>query len=144
MWSNVIRKRRSKIRGIECLTMTKINLYFVQAFCSKGRRYYYFRRRGEKRIKLPGLPGSKEFMEAYSIAVGRTSSNIGASKHAKGSVAALIGKYFETSHFKEEIGEHTRCQIRQGLNKFREEFGANPVALLERKHLAEILAKLKP
>jgi integrase len=66
------------------------------------------------------------------------------SKHAKGSVAGLIGKYFETSHFKEEIGEHTRCQIRQGLNRFREEFGADPVALLERKHLAEILAKLKP
>ena len=37
--------------------MTSIRLRFVQASFVKGRRYYYFRRPGCARVRLPGLPG---------------------------------------------------------------------------------------
>jgi hypothetical protein len=33
------------------------------------RRRYYFRRRGFKKVALPGLPGSQEFMAAYQAAL---------------------------------------------------------------------------
>ena len=38
--------------------MTSIGFRFVQASFVKGRRYYYFRRPGCARVRLPGLPGS--------------------------------------------------------------------------------------
>jgi integrase len=124
--------------------MTKINLDFVHVVTAKGRRYYYFRQRGKKRVKLPGVPGSKEFMAAYSAMVEEAQSSAGgAGRSAKGSVAALIALYFQTAHFQMEIGEHTRAQIRLGLNKFRDEYGDMQIALCQRKHLSAILLKLE-
>ena len=45
--------------------MAKLTLKYVNE--SKGN--YYFRRKGCKRIKLPGLPGSEAFNEAYQLAL---------------------------------------------------------------------------
>jgi hypothetical protein len=43
-----------------------IRLKYIHAFRDRaGRMRYYFRRLG-KRTALPGLPGSDEFMRAYS------------------------------------------------------------------------------
>jgi hypothetical protein len=43
-----------------------IRLKYVHAFRDRaGRMRYYFRRHG-KRSPLPGLPGSGDFMDAYS------------------------------------------------------------------------------
>ena len=49
--------------------MTKLHLKYVQAFRSGGDVYYYFRRHGQTRVRLPGLPGSAEFMAAYQAAL---------------------------------------------------------------------------
>ena len=49
--------------------MTRIRLRFVQAFIARGNVYYYFRKPGCGRIRLPGLPGSSEFMAAYQAAL---------------------------------------------------------------------------
>jgi hypothetical protein len=62
--------------------MTKIRLRFVQAFVANGRSYYYFRKPGCARIKLPGLPGSEAFMTAYQEALGAAPPEIGASKRS--------------------------------------------------------------
>ena len=49
--------------------MTRIRLKFVQAWVDReGRVHRYFRRPGYPRIRLPGLPGSAEFMAAYQEA----------------------------------------------------------------------------
>lgn len=43
-----------------------IALRYVNAFRDRfGRTHYYFRRCG-KRTRLPGEPGSREFMDAYA------------------------------------------------------------------------------
>lgn len=47
--------------------MTKIDLPGVNAVRAKGRWYYYYGR-GQGASKLPGLPGSLEFMAAYDAA----------------------------------------------------------------------------
>jgi hypothetical protein len=50
--------------------MSKIKLDFVQSFVDRhGKPRWYFRRRGCKRVPLPGLPGSAEFMQAYEAAL---------------------------------------------------------------------------
>jgi integrase len=46
----------------------KIELKYVNREPRGGRSYYYFRRRGV-RIALPGVPGTREFQEAYDDAI---------------------------------------------------------------------------
>ncbi len=45
--------------------MSRLKLKYVQAFVDRatGRPFYYFRRRGFPRVRLPGLAGSTEFMD---------------------------------------------------------------------------------
>ena len=46
--------------------MTRIRLKYVHVFEDRhGKWWHYFRRAGFKQVRLPGLPGSQEFMEAY-------------------------------------------------------------------------------
>src|SRR5262245_48486647 len=60
---------KGQTNGTRCCAMTKIRLRYVQAFTARGKPYYYFRKPGCARIKLPGLPGSAEFMDAYQAAL---------------------------------------------------------------------------
>jgi len=49
-------------------SMAVIRLKYVNSFANRDRKNcrmrHYFRRRGEKAISLPGVPGSEEFMAA--------------------------------------------------------------------------------
>ena len=50
--------------------MAKVEVPFVQAFKDRhGRLRHYFRRKGHKRVALPGAPGSREFSDAYRAAL---------------------------------------------------------------------------
>ena len=50
--------------------MTKLPLRYVNEYRDvRGKVRRYFRRLGYKRIPLPGLPGSDEFMSAYQAAL---------------------------------------------------------------------------
>ena len=76
--------------------MTGIRLKYVHQWVDKrsggARPRYYFRRPGFKRLPLPGLPGSAEFMEAYQAALAGQAlprPMIGASRTKVGSIAAL-------------------------------------------------------
>ena len=66
---------------------------YVHAFIdNRGRPRYYVRRRGFKRVPLPGLPWSVEFMGAYEAALaGAPRLAIGASRRDPGSVNGAVG-----------------------------------------------------
>jgi integrase/recombinase XerD len=50
--------------------MVTLRLRFVVSDKDRhGNVRYYFRRRGENKIRLHGLPGSKEFIDAYQKAL---------------------------------------------------------------------------
>jgi hypothetical protein len=50
--------------------MARIRLRYVNEFIDRhGKPRYYFRRPGSRSVKLPGLPGSIEFMDAYQAAL---------------------------------------------------------------------------
>src|SRR5215813_2984519 len=81
--------------------MTKIRLKHIHAFRDRhGKARRYFRRDG-KRIALPVLPGSAEFMEAYQRALAETPNRpeIGASRTRPGTVNAAIISYFNSAAF---------------------------------------------
>ncbi len=53
--------------------MVKVRFRFVVEDVDRhGNVRLYFRRRGEPKVRLPGLPGSDEFMSAYQDSLYRT------------------------------------------------------------------------
>jgi len=121
-------------------------LAFVQGFIAHGRRYYYFRRPGCARLRLPGLPGSEEFMAAYQAALTASAprQDIGIDRNKTGTVAALVEAYRNSAEFKHEIAEETRRTRWAILQRFREEHGEKPVAKLRREHVVALLAGKRP
>jgi integrase len=81
--------------------MTRIKLRYVNEFIDRhGRPRYYFRRPGSRSVKLPGLPGSIEFMDAYQAALATVAPPPPSSKHVvSGSLADITAGYFRSAAF---------------------------------------------
>lgn len=123
--------------------MTKILLRFIHTFRDRhGKTRHYFRRPGFKRVPLPGLPGSEEFMQAYQRALDVKTAQrieIGASRVAAGSVADLAARYFKSAEFV-GLKASTQSTYRSIIEPFRVAHGDKRVALLKRQHVKELLA----
>jgi integrase len=116
---------------------------YVQAFTDRhGGARYYFRKPGFKRVALPGLPYSPEFMAAHSEAMAGQvpASELGASRTAPGTIAALTVTLFNSAAWS-ELAPTTRTTYRGIIERFRAEHGDKRVALLKREHIVLILAK---
>ena len=106
----------------------------------RGRPRWYLRRAGHKRVPLPGLPWSPEFMAAYEAAMGGGKIEPGKSKIDRGSISDLITLYYQTAAFT-RLSYATRQTYRGILERFGAEYGARPVARLEEQHITAILDK---
>jgi len=78
--------------------MTLIKLDYIHEYVDRhGKVRRYFRRPGCKTKKLPGLPGSDEFMDAYQEALAEsTPLDIGARRFNPQSMDALISAYLKS------------------------------------------------
>jgi integrase len=120
--------------------MARVKLAYVNSFVDRhGRVRYYFRRRGHRNVRLPGLPGSPEFMRAYEAAIDRAEPIIiGASRAKAGTVAATVGLYLASSEFA-GLADETRRTRRNILERFREAHGDKRIAAIERKHVQALV-----
>jgi hypothetical protein len=111
-----------------------------------GRHRFYLRRAGHKKIPLPGLPWSPEFMAAREAALkGEWSKpEIGAKRTVAGTVNAAIVSYYQTSAFNDGLANSSRKMRRAILERFREEHGDKRMALMHKKALQAILSKKSP
>jgi integrase len=125
--------------------MARIRLPYVQEWTDKktGITFRYFRRPGCKRIPLPGVPGSTEFMAAYQAALDAPQPPIGIKRSKSGTVGATIAAYYLSLDFA-ALSAGTRQMRRAILERFRNEHGDKPIALLPSKFIALSLNKLKP
>jgi hypothetical protein len=74
---------------------------FVHGFIDRhGKPRWYFRRAGFKKIPLPGLPWSPEFMAAYEEALAGQPLQIGSARTKPGTVRTLAVSYFNSSDFR--------------------------------------------
>jgi integrase len=122
--------------------MTLIKLKYVQTFTARGRRFYYFRRPGTPRIRLPGVPGSHEFMRAYEAALDDGPKiEVGAARTRLGTVNAAIVAYYGSTDFI-GLGAATQRFRRNVIETWRAEVGDRPLALLERRHIIGRLEKI--
>ena len=73
---------------------------YVQGFIDRhGKPRFYFRCGGFKRLALPGLPSSPEFMAAYEAARAGQKLEIGASRTKPGTMRAIAVSYYNSSGF---------------------------------------------
>lgn len=124
------------------IDVTVLRLRYVQAFSDRhGKTRHYFRKPGAKRVALPGLPGSAEFMEAYQAALdGRTAPkrDVGAERTKPGTMNALIAAYYASTEFK-GLEASTRYVYRHSIERFRARFGEKTAAGMRTKNVLEYL-----
>jgi integrase len=124
--------------------MTKLHLKYVQAFRSGGDVYYYFRRHGQTRVRLPGLPGSAEFMAAYQAALATAPVAIGKSLRSKpGSISSAVAEYYLSGSFRALTGG-TPQKWRALLERFREQYGHKSLASLPKEFITALLDPMPP
>src|SRR5262245_50496024 len=100
--------------------MTSFELRYVHEFEDRhGKLRRYFRRHG-KRIPLPGLPGSAEFIEAYAAALASQESepDIGESRTKPGTINAAIVGWMKSVAFL-SLATSTQKTYLRVLNRFR-------------------------
>lgn len=127
--------------------MVSIRLKYVQAFVDHdGTPRYYFRRAGFKRVRLPGLPGSTEFMEAYQAALAGEAAppiKIAEARTVPGTINALVVAYYASTEFQDDLGAETQRVRRAIIERFRAEHGDKRVAKLRSEDVAAMLAKIR-
>jgi integrase len=124
--------------------MTKLPLHYVNEYRDvRGKIWRYFRRRGHRRIPLPGLPGSDEFMAAYQAALAGVATSPGASRTKPGTLNATIVGYYQSPAF-HQLAAGTQAGRRNVLERFREQHGDNRIAMLEQRHIIRHLSRMKP
>jgi integrase len=117
--------------------MANLRLKHVHRYMKGGRLYHYFRR-GDVNVRLPGEPGSREFMAAYQAALEKAPPPVGAGRATPRSMAALAASWY-ASHGFSRLTPASRRTYRRLLDAFLAEHGGKPVAQLEPRHLLQIL-----
>ena len=118
--------------------MATVRLKHVNAFCDRhGRLRHYLRLPGRKSISLPGLPGSPEFMSAYSAALDGVTPET-RQAHGAGTVSATILAYLRSAAFHDLAKDFQRSR-RSCLEQFAAEHGDKRIALLEPKHVRALI-----
>jgi integrase len=119
--------------------MTRIKLAYVHEFIDRhGKIPRYVRRHG-KRIPLPGLPGSAEFMAAYQAALAdMPKAEVGATRTIAGSVNAMVVGYLGSAAFW-QLASASQRQYGRIFEELRRQYGDHQITLLERRHVVKML-----
>lgn len=128
--------------------VTKLPLKFIHSFADRhGKRRYYVRRLGFKRVPLSGEPLSEEFMAAYRAAVGGLPAPAPELRRVlPGSVEAAVSGYLGSHSFL-RLAVSTQRVRRNILRRFclAERDGVRcgdlPIILLESRHIDRMIAE---
>jgi integrase len=114
---------------------------FVHGYIDRhGKARFYFRKAGFKKMPLPGLPWSPEFMQAYETAMGGAALDIGARRTHPGTINALVVAYFSSASGKwSHLSLDTQKTRRRIIERFRAQHGDKRVALLQEVHIRKML-----
>lgn len=125
--------------------MTRIKLRHIDRFRDRnGHLRYYFRRGHNRRIPLPGLPGSAEFMSAYELALAGAEQQEESRKErgAPGTFDRLTQVYFQSSDYA-RLAPSTQRAYRLVIERLvvDENIGHRLVRQFRREHVSRMVAK---
>ena len=110
--------------------MTRLQLKYVHEYRDRhGRLRRYVRKLGVKRVPLPGLPGSPEFMEAYRAALNGAPPRHYAN-HATGTMGHLVIDFFRSTEFA-NLKSSSQKTYKSILDNLREVHGHRLIRDLE-------------
>jgi integrase/recombinase XerD len=120
----------------ESSSMVKLRLrYVIEDVDRHGNVRLYFRRRGQPKIRLTGLPGTEEFMSAYKAAMANNGEAPRQTRSvARGSFRYVCQAYFASPSFK-ALDPKTRKWRRSVLESICAKHADKPVALMQPKHV---------
>src|SRR5438034_1041125 len=103
--------------------------YVVEDIDRHGNVRLYFRRKGQTKIRLHGLPGSDEFTVAYSTALASSEQQQpqGLQRAGKGSFGYVCRAYYASTTFK-ALDASTQSWRRRALDAICTKHGDKPVA----------------
>lgn len=123
---------------------TVIVLRYIHAYRDRyGKLRHYLRRPGQKKIALPGEPGSPEFMAAYQAGMAMRRKPIGEGRHAPDSTARWVSLYLESAAFA-ALAPDTRRTRRNLLERFRVKNGDRRATMLRSEDIERFVGKLSP
>jgi integrase len=97
--------------------MARIRLRFVSGDVDRhGNSRWYFRRPGQRKIRLPGLPGSDEFMAVYRTALAGQTVPLPVARRGvaqAGTLRWLCLEYFNSAQFKNTLPSPRSRQVRR-------------------------------
>lgn len=120
--------------------MTNIRIRYVTRDVDRyGTPRFYFRRPSQPKVRLPGAPGSDEFMSAYAAALAGDNPAAAArpGRTPEGSFGALALGYFASREFR-DLDAATQKWRRRILEAIAREHGQKPVALMEARHVRKL------
>ena len=113
---------------------------YVHGFIDRhGKARHYLRRSGFKKIALPGLPWSPDFMAAYQEAITGQPVAPGATRIKLGSIRALTVSYYGSIAFS-SLSRRSQYVRRTLLDRFCQEHGEKSAATLKREHIVKLMA----
>ena len=118
--------------------MTSFKLPYVHEFRDRhGKLRRYLRRPGVPRVRIPGLPGSPEFMHAYNGALeGKVA--LPSSRYGEGSIGALWTAYCRSaSHI--NLSDSSKRTYRQIMSPILEQHGHRSVTGMNRQYARQIV-----
>jgi integrase/recombinase XerD len=116
--------------------MTTIHLKYVTTDLDRhGNTRHYFRRPGQKKIRLRGVPGSVEFREAYERAL--TGGHTPKETDTK-SFAHLCEEYYRSAKFK-ELDPATRAWQTRALDRVCATGGHARYDLVRKEHVVKLI-----
>jgi integrase/recombinase XerD len=116
--------------------------YIVEDVDRYGKVRLYFRRAGQPKVRLRGLPGSDEFMEAYRRALSGGEKNRGSKPPAVGSFRHLCSEYYRSTEFKSLDVNSTQSWRKRALDAICVRFGEMSAASMEPKHVRALRDQL--
>jgi integrase len=113
---------------------------YVHGFVDRhGKPRFYFRKAGFKKLPLPGLPWSPEFMAAYEQALAAQPVQVGIAHVKPGTLRALAVSYFASPVFRTKKPGTQRI-YRYIIDRLCLEHGDKRPALLHREHVIKLIA----
>ena len=113
---------------------------WVHSFVDRhGKPRFYFRRAGFKKVPLPGLPWSPEFMAAYEAALAGQPRQIETAQVKPGTIRALAVSYFSSLGFR-SMKPSTQSVYRNAIERLCKDHGEKGATTLQREHIVKLMA----
>lgn len=119
-----------------------VGLQYVHRFTDRHKMVRHYFRKNGRRVRLPGQPGSPEFMAAYSKAQQALAPTVATPARkpvVDGSFAALAALYFRSTGYL-KLAPSSRTNYRRVIDQFVREHGHRLVAQTRRSKIEALVA----